>query len=258
MSVICCLASARRCLSSRSGIELRSSVGTEGSSSSWRCNGPGPVHAAPGWTIEARPGLDEHVLPFRLMPGDGEVAMLRLLAIAVAAAAQLEFGADLIERPAVLCRNRARRHVDTYLDAPRLAAFPVAQSEFLFQVARKVIGQVEVCSVSDGSEAKIEAPVTADALPQPALELDAETDLEGLFALDDGVLRVLVVVDDIAVPVCLQVPFGRQEYLRKAVKIFFRPTWGLCGGFYGGFCHGGVSFAGRVTMDGRRERPRLK
>ena len=29
----------------------------------------------------------------------------------------------------------------------------------------------------------------ADALPQPALELDAEADLEVLFALDDGVLR---------------------------------------------------------------------
>src|SRR5215467_6875718 len=129
MSVICCLASARRCLSSRLGIELRSSAGTEvpphhgGATVQARCM------RRRAWTIEARPGLDEHVLPFWLMSGDGEVAMLRLLAIAVAAAAQLEFGPDLVERPAVICRNRARRHVDTYLDAPCLAAFPVAQSE---------------------------------------------------------------------------------------------------------------------------------
>jgi hypothetical protein len=36
-------------------------------------------------------------------------------------------------------------------------------------------------------EAEVEAPVAADALPQPSPEFDAEADLEGLVALDDGV-----------------------------------------------------------------------
>src|SRR5215471_2436100 len=100
MSVICCLASTRRCLSSRPGIELRSSVGTEGSSSSWRCSGPGPVHAAPDLGIRAGPGLDEHVLPLTLMSGDGQMAILPV--VAVAAAAKLELGSDLVERSAVI------------------------------------------------------------------------------------------------------------------------------------------------------------
>ena len=142
------------------------------------------------------------------MPGDGEVALLLLvIVIAVAAAAQLELGPDLVERPAVIRRNRATWHPYIYVDAQRVAALPVAQFELRLQISWQDVGQVEVFSVSDGREAEVEAPVGADAPPQLALELDAEADCEGLFAFDDGVLRVLVIIEYIGVPVCPQVLF---------------------------------------------------
>src|SRR5215831_2104484 len=89
-----------------------------------------------------------------------------------------------------MVRNAVQVRLPKCGEKPRLAALPVAYSEFLLQISWKVIGQVEVISVSDGRKAIIEAPVAAHALPQPALELDAEADPEGLVALDDGVMRV--------------------------------------------------------------------
>ena len=71
---------------------------------------------------------------------------------------------------------------------------------------RQDSGQVEVLAGSDGGEADVEAPVAADAAPEPALELDAEADLEDVLAFDDRVVRVLVVdVEDVGIPVCLQI-----------------------------------------------------
>ena len=145
----------------------------------------------PGLGISAGPGLDEHVLAFRLESGDGEVATLGgvvvVLTLAFAAAAQLEFGTDLVQRPAALRGNRASRHSDSYVDAGPIAAFPVAQVELILHSLWHAVGQVEVRSVPDGREADIEAPVAADTLPQPTPEFDAEADLEGLVAFDDGV-----------------------------------------------------------------------
>jgi hypothetical protein len=77
---------------------------------------------------------------------------------------------------------------------------------------RQDAGQVEARSLAARVEAEIEAPAAADAFPEPALELDAETHLEGVFAFDDGVVLVLVVeVDDVGVPARSQVPLGQLD-----------------------------------------------
>src|SRR5579859_2576235 len=92
-SVTCCLARARKCLSARPSIELRSS-GTARSSRLPRLGGLGP-----GALRQRAPvRLVEHVLALGLVPGDGHVAVL---VVTVAAAAELELRPDLVERPAV-------------------------------------------------------------------------------------------------------------------------------------------------------------
>ena len=128
------------------------------------------------------------------------------VAVAVAAAAELELGPDLVQRSAVARRDSAGRNLEVDIDAGLLAALPVAQPELLLQRIRQDVGKVEVFPVADSRESEVEAPVAADAPPQPALELDAEADREGLVAFDDGVVGVLVVVEDVGIPVCLQLP----------------------------------------------------
>jgi hypothetical protein len=54
--------------------------------------------------------------------------------------------------------------------------------------------------------------VAADAAPEPTLQVHAEPDLEGVLALDDLVILVLVVdVDDVGVPVGPQMPGGQLD-----------------------------------------------
>src|SRR5271170_1872215 len=86
--------STRRYLSWRSGMDLRSSLGTDGSF-----------------------GLDELVAAEPLEPTDREVAVL---VPAAAAAPQFEPGRDVVHGPAVLGRYRVARHPDAPLDAHRL------------------------------------------------------------------------------------------------------------------------------------------
>ncbi len=172
--------------------------------------GPGPaaVRRGPG------PGLHEHVLALRLVTSDGHLAPLVAV---VAAAAQLELRPHLVERPAALGRDRAWRHGDAQVDVARPAAVPVGDLQ-LVGVGQDM-GQVEVRAVADGGEADVEAPAAADAVPQPPLEVDTEADLEGVGALDDGVVDILVIdVEDVGVPVRPQVPPGRQQDLRGAVE----------------------------------------
>ena len=163
--------------------------------------GPEPYGHGPG------SGLDELVLPKRFVAGDGEVAVLVL---AVAAAAQLEPGGDLVDRPAAFRRDRPAGHVDGEVDVPPVAAFPVPDLEYR-RVGQNV-REVEVFALPDRREADVEAPVAADALPEPTLQVHAEPDLEGVLALDDLVILVLVVdVDDVGVPVGPQMPGGQLD-----------------------------------------------
>src|SRR6476659_2359138 len=98
-SVTCCRARARTCLSARPSIELRSS-GTVRSSRLPQLGGPGPG-ALPQRARVAAAGLGELVLFQRFVAGDREVTVLVL---AVAAAAQLEPGRNLVHGPAVFDR----------------------------------------------------------------------------------------------------------------------------------------------------------
>src|ERR1700761_532732 len=140
MAVIPCRPRARTCLSARPSIELRSS-GTAGSSRllvPGRPRGPKPYGHGPG------SGLDELVLLKRFVAGDGEVAVLVL---AVAAAAQLEPGGDLVDRPAAFRRDRPAGHVDGEVDVPPVAAFPVLDLEYR-RVGQNV-REVEVFTLPD-------------------------------------------------------------------------------------------------------------
>src|SRR5882762_7790353 len=96
----------------------------------------------------------------------------------------------LFRSPAALGRDGAGRHGDTQVDVARPAAVPVSDVQ-LVGVGQDV-GQVEVRTVANGREADIEAPAAADAVPEPPLEVHTEADLEGVGALDDGVVHVLV------------------------------------------------------------------
>src|SRR5580704_1390475 len=180
-------ASTRRCLSWMSGTEFSSSA-TTGCSASAGC------------------GLDELIFAEPLETAGGKVAV-RILA--APAAAQLEPGCDLVDRPAVPHRDRVGRHPDGPLDAQRLAARPVRNLEH----ARvgEVLRQVEVVARPDRGEADVEAPMTADAPPEPPLELDPEADQERVAPLDDAVVRVgRVYVQDVGVPERLEVALRRQ------------------------------------------------
>src|SRR5208282_286978 len=138
-------ASTLRYLSCRPGMDLRSSLGTDGSF-----------------------GLDELVAAEPLEPADREVAVL---VPAAAAAPQLEPGRDVVHDPAAFGRNRVARHPDALLDAHGLAAVPV----LVFQLVRiDLVREIEAWSVAEGREAEVEAPVAVEALPESADELDAE------------------------------------------------------------------------------------
>src|SRR6266498_4526753 len=91
------------------------------------------------------------------------------------AAVQRELGADLVERPAVICRDRPCRDGVTDLDAPGFAAVPVLAVQ---DPCGQLVGKVEVGPITDGGEAEVEAPVTADAMPQVPGQLDPEPDHE--------------------------------------------------------------------------------
>src|SRR6516165_5665785 len=221
--VICLLASARRCLSSIPVMEFRSSPATgcsflvasmgDGPAGAARPTGPGPgVAGHRAGVMGAGSGLDELVLLERLVPGDRQMAVV---VFTVAAAAQLEPGRALVDRAAAVGRDHAGRHRDVLLDAAGLASLPVLDVELLG--VGQDVGQVEVLSLADRREAEVEAPMAADAVPEPALKLDPEPDHEGLVALDDVVVLVLVVVDDVGIPVSPQMPRG-QEDLGPAVE----------------------------------------
>ena len=65
--------------------------------------------------------------------------------------------------------------------------------------------------------------MAADAPPEPTLEIDAEADLEGVLALDNGVVRVPIIdVDEVGVPVGPQMP-GEQLDLGGTVE----PVYGV-------------------------------
>jgi hypothetical protein len=133
-----------------------------------------------------------------------------VLVLAVAAAAQLEPGGDLVDRPAAFRRDRPAGHVDGEVDVPSVTAFPVPDLEYR-RVGQNV-REVEVFTLPDGREADVEAPVAADAAPEPTLQVHAEPDLEGVLALDDLVVLVLVVdVDDVGVLVGPQMPGGQLD-----------------------------------------------
>src|SRR5436190_18628008 len=149
-SVTCCRSRTRRCLSARPSIELRPS-GTMSSSRLLPRQDPGPRPYGPG----PGTGLYEHVLALSLVTGHGHLAAL----VVAVAAAQLELRPHLVERPAAIDRNRARRHGDTQVDVARLAAVPVTDLQ-LGGVGQDV-GEVEVRTVTDGGEADVEAPGAA-------------------------------------------------------------------------------------------------
>src|SRR5689334_5161614 len=221
-SVTWCRSRTRRCLSARPSIELRPS-GTVSSSRLVTGGEPGPAAVRPGARVS---GLYEHVLALSLVAGDGHLAAL---GVAVAAA-QLALGAYLVERPAALDRNGAGRNVDAQVDVARLAAVPVTVLQ-LGGVGQDV-GEVAVRAVTDGGEGDVEAPGAADAVPKPPLEVDAEPDLEGIGALDDRVVHVLVVdVEDVGIPVRPQVPPGRQQDLGGAVEPVGQFRRDRCRGF---------------------------
>src|SRR6266566_7727767 len=138
---------------------------------------PGGLAGAAGG---ARPGLGEHVLAEMLVPGHREMASAAVVVVVVvvATAAQLELGPDVVERPAITRGDRLRRHPDAHVDAPRVAALPVPVIELPALRVRQHAGQVEARSLAARVEAEIKAPAAADAIPEPALELDAETHLE--------------------------------------------------------------------------------
>src|SRR5690348_13946017 len=220
-SVTWCRSRTRRCLSARPSIELRPS-GTMSSSRllPGRTRARGRAAGGPG------SGLYEHVLALSLVAGDGHLAAL----VVAVAAAQLELRTHLVEGAAGIGRNRARRHGDAQVDVARLAAVPVTDLQ-LGGVGQDV-GEVEVRTITDGGEADVEAPGAADAVPKPPLEVDAEPDLEGVGALDDGVVDVLVVdVEDVGVPVRPQVPPGRQQDLGGAVEPVGQFRRDRCRGF---------------------------